>query len=67
MKQWIAATLLAAAAASALAAATVGQPAPAFTATDVAGKPVSLSDFKAAPTYRSITAPATCRPRSRRP
>jgi hypothetical protein len=46
MKQWITATLLATAAASALAAATVGQPAPAFTATDVTGKPVALSDFK---------------------
>jgi peroxiredoxin len=30
----------------ALAAAVVGQPAPAFTATDLAGKPVSLADFK---------------------
>ncbi len=28
------------------AAATVGQPAPAFSATDVSGKPVSLADFK---------------------
>ena len=32
--------------AAALAAAVVGQPAPAFTATDLAGKPVSLADFK---------------------
>ena len=31
---------------AALAAASVGQPAPDFTATDLAGKPVSLSDFK---------------------
>jgi peroxiredoxin len=31
---------------AALAAAVVGQPAPAFTATDLAGKPVSLADFK---------------------
>jgi hypothetical protein len=29
----------------ALAAAVVGQPAPAFTATDLSGKPVSLADF----------------------
>lgn len=31
---------------AAFAAANVGQPAPDFTATDIAGKPVSLSDFK---------------------
>ncbi len=31
---------------AALAAATVGQPAPDFTATDLSGKPVSLADFK---------------------
>ena len=31
---------------AALAAAVVGQPAPAFTATDLSGKPVSLADFK---------------------
>jgi peroxiredoxin len=31
---------------SAALAATVGQPAPAFSATDAAGKPVSLADFK---------------------
>jgi peroxiredoxin len=30
----------------ALAAAVVGQPAPAFTATDLSGKPVSLADYK---------------------
>ncbi|MEN9630654.1 MAG: hypothetical protein RJA10_3882 [Pseudomonadota bacterium] len=50
MKTWIAASLLAAATAlassPAFAPATVGQPAPAFTATDVSGKPVSLADFK---------------------
>jgi hypothetical protein len=33
-------------AAPALAAATVGQPAPAFTATDASGKPVSLADYR---------------------
>jgi peroxiredoxin len=37
---------LCAAAGAACAAATVGQPAPPFTATDTAGKPVSLADFK---------------------
>jgi peroxiredoxin len=37
---------LALAASTALAAATVGQPAPAFSATDVSGKTVSLADFK---------------------
>ena len=31
---------------TALAAAVVGQPAPAFTATDLSGRPVSLSDFQ---------------------
>ena len=31
---------------AALASAVVGQPAPAFTGTDLAGKPVSLADFK---------------------
>jgi peroxiredoxin len=46
MKAWIAATLLATAAPLALAAAAVGQPAPAFKATDVTGKAVSLADFK---------------------
>lgn len=46
MKSWIAAALLSAATGAALAAAAVGQPAPAFTATDVGGKPVSLADFK---------------------
>ncbi len=50
MKTWIAASLLATVTAlpslPAFAAATVGQPAPAFTATDVSGKPVSLADFK---------------------
>jgi peroxiredoxin len=42
----IVATLATAYAGSTLAAAVVGQPAPAFTATDLAGKPVSLADFK---------------------
>ena len=46
MKQLLAATLLACATSAALAAATVGQPAPAFTATDTSGKAVSLADFK---------------------
>lgn len=46
MKHWIVMTLLAGAAQLAGAAATVGQPAPAFTATDLNGKPVSLADFK---------------------
>ena len=46
MKSWIAAALLCTATGAALATATVGQPAPAFTATDVTGKPVSLADFK---------------------
>jgi hypothetical protein len=46
MKSWIAAALLCTATGAALAAATVGQPAPAFTATDVTGKAVSLADFK---------------------
>jgi peroxiredoxin len=40
------AATLAAATTSAIAAATVGQPAPTFKGTDVAGKPVSLADFK---------------------
>jgi peroxiredoxin len=40
------ASLVTAFAGSALAAAVVGQPAPAFTATDLSGKPVSLADFK---------------------
>ena len=40
------ASLVTAFAGSALAAAVVGQPAPTFTATDLSGKPVSLSDFK---------------------
>ena len=42
----LAATTLALASAAALAAATVGQPAPAFTAKDTHGKTVSLADFK---------------------
>lgn len=46
LKPWIASTALALACGAALAQATVGQPAPAFTATDTAGKAVSLADFK---------------------
>ncbi len=50
MKKLFIATALALAAATAatatFAAATVGQPAPAFTAMDTAGKSVSLADFK---------------------
>jgi peroxiredoxin len=42
----LAATLLASAASLAAAAATVGQPAPPFTALDTAGKTVNLADFK---------------------
>jgi peroxiredoxin len=42
----LAATLACAFAAPAFAAAIIGQSAPAFTATDLAGKPVSLADFK---------------------
>lgn len=46
MKPVLIAAALAFAATSALAAATVGQPAPAFSAVDTAGKTVSLADFK---------------------
>ena len=49
MKTWIRATTLAAGlvgATAAFAQAAVGQPAPAFSATDAAGKPVALADFK---------------------
>lgn len=42
----LAATTLALASAAALATATVGQPAPAFTAKDTSGRTVSLADFK---------------------
>ena len=45
MKSFLVATALSLAAAGAL-AATVGQPAPAFTAIDTSGKTVSLADFK---------------------
>ena len=38
--------ILALASSAALAAAAIGQPAPGFTATDTAGQPVSLSDFR---------------------
>ncbi len=47
MIQWLAAGLLASSVASiANANATIGQPAPSFRATDVAGKQVSLADYK---------------------
>jgi peroxiredoxin len=46
MKSFLLATTLALAASAAFATATVGQPAPAFTATDTSGKTVSLADFK---------------------
>ncbi len=45
MKHALWSTLLLAAA-PAFAAATIGQPAPVFSATDTGGKPVSLADFK---------------------
>ncbi len=46
MKSCLLATALALATSAVFAAATVGQPAPAFTATDASGKTVSLADFK---------------------
>ena len=46
MKALFAATLLSLASAASLAAPAVGQPAPAFTATDVSGHTVNLADFK---------------------
>ena len=46
MKPFLIAAALTLAATSALAAATVGQPAPAFSAVDTAGRTVSLADFK---------------------
>jgi peroxiredoxin len=46
MKPILFATALALSAGPALAAATVGQPAPAFTAVDAGGKTVSLADYK---------------------
>jgi peroxiredoxin len=46
MKTWIAAATLGLASSALWAAAPVGQAAPAFTAADVAGKRVSLADFK---------------------
>jgi peroxiredoxin len=49
MKYLIAAATLVAVASPLSAAAVVGQPAPAFTATDSNGKTVSLSDFKGKP------------------
>ena len=45
-KSLVAASVLALAASAACATAVVGQPAPAFTAVDAAGKAVSLADFK---------------------
>ena len=44
--QWFAAGLLASSASMASASPAIGQPAPNFRATDVAGKHVSLADFK---------------------
>jgi peroxiredoxin len=46
MKKLIALAVFAALPAAALANAVPGQPAPAFTATDLAGKPVNLADYK---------------------
>lgn len=46
MKQLLAASLLAWVSSVALANATVGRPAPGFSATDTSGKTVSLADFK---------------------
>ncbi len=46
MKSCIAIALLGTFTSAALASAAVGQPAPAFSATDLSGKTVSLSDFK---------------------
>jgi peroxiredoxin len=46
MKTLLLAAAVALAAPAAFATATVGQPAPAFTAIDTSGKPVSLADFK---------------------
>ncbi len=46
MKRLLAAAVSTVFSAAALAAATVGQPAPAFTVTDLTGKPVNLADYK---------------------
>jgi peroxiredoxin len=46
MKHTLLATMFVLAAGTAFAAATVGQPAPAFSAVDTSGKTVSLADFK---------------------
>jgi peroxiredoxin len=46
MKTLLASFLACAFSGGALAAATVGQPAPAFSVTDLAGKPVNLADYK---------------------
>ncbi|MDP1899492.1 MAG: thioredoxin family protein [Rubrivivax sp.] len=47
--KWLLCTVLTLAAGAAFAAATVGQPAPAFSAVDTGGKTVSLADFKGKP------------------
>ena len=46
MKRLLALAVSCALAPAALASAAVGQPAPAFTVTDLAGKPVNLADYK---------------------
>ena len=46
MKRILAAAVSTLFSAAALAAATVGQPAPAFTVSDLGGKPVNLADYK---------------------
>ena len=46
MKRLVALAIASAFAGAALANAPVGQPAPAFTVTDLAGKPVNLADYK---------------------
>jgi hypothetical protein len=46
MKRLLAAALSSAFSAAAVAAAIVGQPAPPFSVTDLAGKPVNLADYK---------------------
>jgi peroxiredoxin len=46
MKTLLASALACAFSGAALASAVVGQPAPAFTVTDLAGKPVNLADFR---------------------
>jgi peroxiredoxin len=46
MKTLLATTMVCAFSGAALAAAVVGQPAPAFSVTDLSGKPVNLADYK---------------------